>query len=160
MKRSTDRIITTHTGSLPRPGDLVELLNAKEVGESYDRAAFARRVRASMTDMVRRQVESGIDVVGDGEHSKVNFRAYARDRLAGLEAIDSPATPEGPTRDSIAFAGAYEDARVMLAARSSAIVPQRKALPQDRDLHRPDPLCRRGRARRLTSTTSRPRCRA
>jgi len=130
MKRSTDRIITTHTGSLPRPGDLVELLNAKEIGEDYDRDAFARRVRRSVAEVVRRQLETGIDVVGDGEHSKVNFRAYARDRLAGLEAIDGPANPEGPTRDSIAFAGAYEDAKVMLAARSTAIVPRRKAMPK------------------------------
>ncbi len=126
MKHSMHRILTTHTGSLPRPADLVDLLNRKEQGEAYDRAAYEARVRRAIAEIVRRQEDTGIDILGDGEHSKVNWMAYARARLAGLEEIDSPVRFRGATRDSLAFADAYEDMRVMLAARSGAIVPKRK----------------------------------
>src|SRR5262249_42975319 len=77
MKFSADRILTTHTGSLPRPPDLVALLNSKELGESYDRAAFSARVGRAILEIVRRQADAGIDIVDDGEHSKVNWMAYA-----------------------------------------------------------------------------------
>ncbi|MGA7488541.1 MAG: cobalamin-independent methionine synthase II family protein [Xanthobacteraceae bacterium] len=130
MQSSRQRILTTHTGSLPRPPDLVALLNAKELGERYDGATFSARVRRAIVDIVRRQAETGLDVIGDGEHSKVNWMAYARGRLAGLEEIDSPPRFRGATRDSMAFPGAYEDTRVMLAARSGAIVPKRTVRPR------------------------------
>ena len=130
MKSSRRKILTTHTGSLPRPADLVAVLNAKEVGDSYDPAAFSDRVHRAIVDIVRRQADTGIDVIGDGEHSKVNWMAYARGRLAGLEEIDSPPRFRGATRDSLSFPGAYEDARVMLAARSGAIVPKRTVRPR------------------------------
>jgi 5-methyltetrahydropteroyltriglutamate--homocysteine methyltransferase len=130
MKFSADRILTTHTGSLPRPPDLVALLNRKELGESYDRAAFSSRVRRAILEIVRAQADTGIDIVGDGEHSKVNWMAYARARLSGLEEIDSPVRFRGPTRDSLAFPGAYEDMKVMLAARSADIVPKRSVRPR------------------------------
>ena len=126
MKRSHDRILTTHTGSLPRPGDLVDLLNTKELGEDYDRTLLAGRVRRAIADVVRRQADTGIDVIGDGEHSKVNFTIYAHSRLGGLEETDEPVGAAASTRDSMAFAGAYEDARQMLAARSPEIVPRRR----------------------------------
>jgi 5-methyltetrahydropteroyltriglutamate--homocysteine methyltransferase len=67
MERSTDRILTTHTGSLPRPADLVEMMARRQSEESVDGAALAARVRSSVEDVVRRQVEAGIDVVSDGE---------------------------------------------------------------------------------------------
>ena len=89
MKRSTGRILTTHTGSLPRPPDLVAMLNAKELGEPYDKKAFANRVERAIDEVVRHQAVTGIDVIGDGEHSKFNWMAYARGRLTGLEEIDS-----------------------------------------------------------------------
>jgi 5-methyltetrahydropteroyltriglutamate--homocysteine methyltransferase len=130
LQFSRQRILSTHTGSLPRPADLVTALNAKELSESYDAAALADRVRRAIVDIVRRQADTGIDVIGDGEHSKVNWMAYARGRLAGLEEIDSPPRFRGATRDSMAFPGAYEDARVMLAARSGAIVPKRTVRPR------------------------------
>ena len=130
MKRSETRILTTHTGSLPRPADLVALLNAKELGEGSDRAAFDNRVGRAIAEIVRRQADTGLDVIGDGEHSKVNWMAYARGRLSGLEEIDSPPRFLGATRDSIAFAAAYEDHRVMLAGRSGAIVPKRTVRPR------------------------------
>jgi len=130
MHASTRRILTTHTGSLPRPSDLVAMLNAKELGEPYDVKAFAARVERAISEVVQRQVDTGIDVIGDGEHSKFNWMAYARARLTGLEEIDSPVRFRGATRDSIEFAGAYEDLRVMHAARSGALVAKRTARPK------------------------------
>jgi 5-methyltetrahydropteroyltriglutamate--homocysteine methyltransferase len=130
MKRSDSRILTTHTGSLPRPADLVALLNTKELGGDYDRKEFAARVERAIAEVVRRQADTGLDIIGDGEHSKVNWMAYARGRLEGLEEIDSPVTFRGATRDSIEFAAAYEDMKIMLAARSGAIVPKRTVRPK------------------------------
>ena len=130
MHRSTSRILTTHTGSLPRPPDLVAMLNAKELGEPYDANAFAARVERAIAEVVQQQVDTGIDVIGDGEHSKFNWMAYARARLAGLEEIDSPVRFRGATRDSIEFADAYEDLKVMHAARSGALVAKRTARPK------------------------------
>ena len=130
VKSSQTRILTTHTGSLPRPADLVAILNAKELSEDYDRSAFQERIHRAIGEIVRRQIETGIDVIGDGEHSKVNWMAYAGGRLSGLEEIDSPPRFRGETRDSLAFPGAYEDARVMLAARSGKIVAKRTVRPR------------------------------
>src|SRR4051812_13993440 len=130
MQRSIDRILTTHTGSLPRPGDLVAMLNAKELGEPYDKAEFAARVKRAIDEIVKKQIETGLDVVGDGEHSKFNWMAYARARLDGLAEIDSPVRFRGATRDSIEFAGAYEDLKVMHTARSGTIVAKRTARPR------------------------------
>lgn len=130
MKSSSDRILTTHTGSLPRPPDLVAALNSKELGESYDRGVLSARIRRAVSEIVRQQADTGIDVVGDGEHSKVNWMAYARDRLSGLEEIDSPIRFRGATRDSLAFPRAYEDMKVMLAARSSDILAKRRVRPR------------------------------
>src|SRR3954447_709561 len=130
MKRSTDRILTTHTDSLPRPGDLVALLNVKELGEGYDRTAYDARVRRAVAEIVAKQAATGLDVIDDGEHSKVNWMAYARARLSGLEEVDAPPKFRGATRDSLAFPGAYEDMRVMLAARSGALVAKRQVRPR------------------------------
>ena len=130
MKTSSARILTTHTGSLPRPPDLVALLNRKELGEAYDGAAYRTRISRAIDDIVRQQADVGIDIVDDGEHSKVNWMAYARARLSGLAEIDSPPRFRGPTRDSRAFPQAYEDMRVMLAARSGAIVAKRTVRPK------------------------------
>jgi 5-methyltetrahydropteroyltriglutamate--homocysteine methyltransferase len=130
MQRSTRRILTTHTGSLPRPNDLVAMLNAKELGEPYDAKAFAARVSRAISDVVQQQADTKIDVVGDGEHSKFNWMAYARARLGGLQEIDSPVRFRTATRDSIEFAGAYDDLKVMHAARSGALVAKRTARPR------------------------------
>ena len=80
MKPSSYRILTTHTGSLPRPPDLVAALNSKELGENYDRGVLSARIRRAVSEIVRQQADTGIDVIDDGEHSKVNWMAYARDR--------------------------------------------------------------------------------
>jgi 5-methyltetrahydropteroyltriglutamate--homocysteine methyltransferase len=84
MKRSTDRILTTHTGSLPRPRDLATMLEALDAGSLPDPAAFEARVRAAVADVVRQQVEVGIDVVNDGEQGKVGYSTYVRHRLTGF----------------------------------------------------------------------------
>jgi 5-methyltetrahydropteroyltriglutamate--homocysteine methyltransferase len=130
MKSSSRRILTTHTGSLPRPTDLVAALNTKEMGESYDHKSLAERVQQAISQIVTEQCETGIDVVNDGEHSKVSWMAYARGRLIGLQEVDSPVRFRGATRDSLAFPNAYEDMKVMLAARSSAIVAKRTVRPK------------------------------
>ena len=90
MKRSTDRILTTHCGSLPRPTELLDLMKAKIQGSPYDRDAYAASVRKAVADVVRQQVECGIDIPTDGEQSKPGFFAYVNERLAGFEARPGP----------------------------------------------------------------------
>jgi len=85
MKRSTDRILTTHCGSMPRPSDLLDMMKLKITGEPYDHEAFADRVRSAVAETVRRQVECGIDIPTDGEQGKHSFFGYMSERLAGLE---------------------------------------------------------------------------
>ena len=121
MKRSSDRILTTHCGSLPRPVPLLAPLHAKDAGDDYDRADLAARVRGSVADVVRRQSETGIDIIGDGEHSKSSFASYARARIGGLTRTDRPAAHlAGPTRDAQAFPGTYADMKAMFGARTAA----------------------------------------
>jgi len=85
MKRSSERILTTHTGSLPRPWDLVSTLEAFDAGTLPDRAAFDARVRQAVADVVRRQAAAGVDLVNDGEQGKVGYSTYVRHRLTGFE---------------------------------------------------------------------------
>ena len=85
MQRSTDRILTTHVGSLARPQHLEEMLRPRATGQPYDEAAFAARVTTAVADIVRRQAETGIDVVADGEQGKPSFITYIADRLTGFE---------------------------------------------------------------------------
>jgi 5-methyltetrahydropteroyltriglutamate--homocysteine methyltransferase len=93
MRRSTERILTTHVGSLARPHPLLELMRAKVGGQPYDADEFDRQARAAVADVVRRQVECGVDIVTDGEQSKAGFFAYVRDRLSGLD-IDTVGVPD------------------------------------------------------------------
>ena len=84
MIRSTDRFLTTHTGSLPRPDDLIRMMYAKEEGVPIEREALAARVRAAVSEVVRKQADAGIDLVNDGEMSKPSYATYVKDRLAGF----------------------------------------------------------------------------
>jgi len=84
MKRSADRFLTTHTGSLPRPDDLVRMMYAKEEGVPVDPAALAARIRAAVAEVVNKQTAAGIDIVNDGEMSKPSYATYVKDRLAGF----------------------------------------------------------------------------
>jgi len=84
MKRSTDRFLTTHTGSLPRPEDLIRTMYAKQEGVPVDAVALERRVAAAVAEVVQKQSAAGIDVINDGEMSKPSYATYITDRLSGF----------------------------------------------------------------------------
>jgi 5-methyltetrahydropteroyltriglutamate--homocysteine methyltransferase len=84
MKTSQDRILTSHVGSLPRTDEVVHMLESRENGDAFDTAAFDRTVRRLVLDLARRQAEIGIDVISDGEASKIGYATYVRDRLTGF----------------------------------------------------------------------------
>ena len=105
MLRSTDRILTTHVGSLPRPADLLAMVQARLRGEPVDDGAFDQRVKTAVSEIVRQQVEAGIDIVNDGELSKPSFNTYVADRLAGYEARPNPAAGGFPFADWQDFPG-------------------------------------------------------
>src|SRR5215470_8146067 len=84
MKRSSERFLTTHTGSLPRPEDLVRMMYAKEEGVPVDGKALAARIRSAVEEVVRKQADAGVDVVNDGEMSKPSYATYIKDRLNGF----------------------------------------------------------------------------
>ena len=84
MRRSTQRFLTTHTGSLPRPDDLVRAMYAREEGVPVDAEALERRVASAVTEVVTKQVAAGIDIVDDGEMSKPSYATYVKDRLSGF----------------------------------------------------------------------------
>jgi len=90
MRRSTERFLTTHTGSLPRADDLVKIMFAREEGVPVDAAALAARIRAAVADVVRRQAAAGLDVVNDGEQSKPSYATYVKDRLTGFGGESHP----------------------------------------------------------------------
>jgi len=85
LQQNTDRIQTTHIGSLPRPHRLLDVMKAKYSGQAYDEKAFGQALRAAVADVVREQVDCGIDIVTDGEFSKPGFFTYVRERLDGFE---------------------------------------------------------------------------
>jgi 5-methyltetrahydropteroyltriglutamate--homocysteine methyltransferase len=87
MKRSTERILTTHTGSLPRPNDLLAALEAPSPNTGGEVAATVKR---AVADIVRKQVEVGVDIVNDGEMSKPSYATYVKDRLSGFEGEAAP----------------------------------------------------------------------
>jgi 5-methyltetrahydropteroyltriglutamate--homocysteine methyltransferase len=84
MKRSTDRFLTTHTGSLPRPDDLVQMMYAKESGVPVEPKALGARIKAAVAEVVDKQIEAGVDLVNDGELSKPSYATYIKDRLDGF----------------------------------------------------------------------------
>ena len=102
MKSSTERILTTHVGSLPRSDDLVRMLHLKEKGEAYDQAQFDRCVAQSVDKIVARQVAAKIDLVSDGEMSKISYATYLKDRLNGF---NGTATENRAAADLVDFIG-------------------------------------------------------
>jgi 5-methyltetrahydropteroyltriglutamate--homocysteine methyltransferase len=122
MKLSTERILTTHVGSLPRPPDLLAMIQAKEGGEPFDAEAFASRVRSAVAETVRRQAEAGIDILADGEMGRFGFIPYVNERLTGLEARPNPGG-EGTwarSREHLAFPEYYSWAAQMPGAAGGA----------------------------------------
>ena len=85
MQRSTERILTTHTGSLPRPLDLAATLEALDAGTTPDPTAFDARVQRAVAEIVRQQVDAGVDIINDGEQGKVGYSTYVKHRLTGFE---------------------------------------------------------------------------
>ena len=112
MRRSTDRILTTHVGSLARPSNVMNLLSAKERQEEYDTKLFESSINDAVSDIVERQVHAGIDVVSDGEQSKSSFLTYITERLKGF----IPSHKQGEdlwseSRETIAFPEFYDAQR-------------------------------------------------
>ena len=85
MKRTPNRIPVTHVGSLPRPHDLLDMMKLRLTGQPLDEAKYQARVTGAVAEIVKQQVDAGIDIVGDGEISKAGFFTYAKERLGGLQ---------------------------------------------------------------------------
>lgn len=110
MKRSNERILTTHVGSLPRPADLLEMNDAKANGRPVDPAAWTARVKTSILDVVREQRECGVDIVNDGELSKSSWSSYVNDRLGGFaESVSQGQSAIVKGRDKKAFQEFYTE---------------------------------------------------
>lgn len=92
MKTSTDRILTTHVGSLPRSKAVTDLVFAKEREEAVDNTLFHQTIEKAVQAVVKRQIEAGVDIVSDGEMSKISYATYIKDRITGF-AGDSPRNP-------------------------------------------------------------------
>jgi 5-methyltetrahydropteroyltriglutamate--homocysteine methyltransferase len=110
MKRSTERILTTHVGSLARPHELLELLQRKIDGEPIDEQRLASITKEAVEDVVRKQAQAGIDIVDDGEQSKAGFYGYVAQRLGGVEARPGTPVPDRTawTTEIAAFPEYYE----------------------------------------------------
>jgi 5-methyltetrahydropteroyltriglutamate--homocysteine methyltransferase len=125
MKTSTDRILVTHVGSLARPTELLDVMKEREHDRPYDRELLDRLIAEAVQDRVRKQVQNGIDIVTDGEMSKVSFLGYVKDRLAGFE-IDKEGTgtPAGSWQVEIdMFPEYYAD---YLGKYSAAVSPLKR----------------------------------
>ncbi|MGH7320789.1 MAG: cobalamin-independent methionine synthase II family protein [Candidatus Rokuibacteriota bacterium] len=121
MKRSADRILTTHCGSLARPHDLLDMLKASATGEPSEPDTYARRVRSAVAEAVRQQVESSIDIPTDGEQGKTGFSAYASERLTGL--TPRPGARATPFATEVAAFPEYYEQYFSHAMYGGAVVP-------------------------------------
>jgi 5-methyltetrahydropteroyltriglutamate--homocysteine methyltransferase len=90
MKRSTDRILTTHTGSLPRTAKVVELLLAEQKKPGARKADLDAAVREAITHVVQKQIACGIDVINDGEQGRTDYTVHVLDRLTGFAGESTP----------------------------------------------------------------------
>lgn len=109
MQRSTERILTTHVGSLPRPRDLLQMTFARDRGEPYDERAYESRLGEAVAEVVAAQARVGLDVVDDGEFGKAGFMHYVNQRLAGFEPGAAPraGNPFAASREFRAFPEYY-----------------------------------------------------
>jgi 5-methyltetrahydropteroyltriglutamate--homocysteine methyltransferase len=111
MKRSSERILTTHVGSLVRPGAIAEVLRAESLGLPYDEAGFERILTPAVAEVVREQVEVGVDIPGDGELGKTMWTQYVIERLGGIERRElPPGLPQVPmSKDRYDFPALGDD---------------------------------------------------
>ena len=133
MKRSTNHILTTHTGSLPRPTDLVDMVLRKEKKQPVDEGVLAMRVRSAVAETVQRQAGAGVTVLNDGEQGKPGYSTYMKDRLTGFEGESTAAAVSGEAKDFPEYT----------ARRAGRAVPKRPACTgpiawKDRDAVRKD----------------------
>jgi len=112
MQRSRDRILTTHVGSLPRPPDLLGLMAAKDAGKAFDQERYETRLSAAVDEIVRKQVELGIDIIDDGEYGKPSFVTYMNERLGGFEVAKGTAAKSHwlASREALSFPEFYNSA--------------------------------------------------
>jgi len=122
MKKSTQRILTTHVGSLPRPPDLLAMILAKEQGGAFDAGIYAGRVKSAVAEVVKKQAEAGIDIVADGEMGRFGFIPYVNDRLSGIEPRKSATgrSSWSGSREHLAFPEYYQWAAQMPGAAGRA----------------------------------------
>jgi 5-methyltetrahydropteroyltriglutamate--homocysteine methyltransferase len=124
MKHSTDRILTTHVGSLPRPPDLIALVRARLRGEPVDDQAYARVLKESVAAIVRKQVALGVDVIDDGECGKPSFVSYGNERLGGFSerAGGGGISPWAQSREAITFPEFYQSQMGSVSAQHARLV--------------------------------------
>src|SRR6201995_5217 len=123
MQRSSERILTTHVGSLARPHDLLEVMREKEHGRPYDPVRFTAMITEAVRDVVRRQAEAGLDVVTDGEQGKVSFLTYVKERLAGFDQVEGETLlPPSWQREIDDFPEYYHS---YMSKYSSAVAPMK-----------------------------------
>src|ERR1700742_72790 len=107
MQRNTDRILTTHVGSLPRPPEVIELLKRRDRDEAIDPGEFDSVVGRAVDEVVAKQVAVGIDIVNDGEASKASYATYIQQRLTGFGDVDKSKWPADKSPDRAAFPEYY-----------------------------------------------------
>ena len=124
MKHSTDRILTTHVGSLPRPPELIAMVRAKLRGEAVDPQAHAKVLRDSVAGIVRKQVELGIDVIDDGEFGKPSFVSYGNERLGGFSPRrdGGGVSPWAQSREALAFPEFYKTQMGSVSSQHARLV--------------------------------------
>ena len=119
MKHSAERILTTHVGSLPRPDDLMAMMQAKAEGKPVDETGYAATLQRAVADSVRQQAEVGLDVVSDGEMGKSSFITYVSERLGGMERRPGERpSPFAASRETASFPEFYQAGQ---AAQVSAV---------------------------------------
>jgi 5-methyltetrahydropteroyltriglutamate--homocysteine methyltransferase len=123
MKRSTDRILATHVGSLPRPPELIAMVRAKLRGEAVDPQAYATCLKESVAGIVRKQAELGIDVIDDGEFGKPSFVSYGNERLGGFSRKGGGGvSPWAQSREAIAFPEFYQSQMGSVSSQHARLV--------------------------------------
>ena len=121
MKTGTDRILTTHVGSLPRPPDLLKLIKAKVAGQPHDEKELDAEIKKAIDQCVKRQADIGLDVISDGEMSKPSFLTYIVERLGGVQVTSEPfGNPWKGSRERLPATGCARLLRCCLPARRSA----------------------------------------